>query len=102
MAVDHLGADLLEIGEVVEAMEDRVRVPARPRRRTHPVQHERVPELARAGIEHQLVGAQRPVRDAAAIQLREERLKPERVLVQDRERRVVHPVEGTDARSASL
>jgi hypothetical protein len=42
LPVDDLMANRVELGEEMERVEDRVRVPARPRRRAHPVEHKPV------------------------------------------------------------
>jgi hypothetical protein len=60
-------------------------------------EHEPVRELLLAGVEHQLVRVQPGGANAAAIELGKERLEPERVLVQDPNRRVAHLAEVTDA-----
>jgi hypothetical protein len=95
--VDDLVPDRVEVREEMERVEDRVCAAARPRRRAHSVEHEPVRELLLAGVEHQLVRVQPGGANAAAIELGKERLEPERVLVQDPNRRVAHPAEVTDA-----
>lgn len=86
--VDDVRADLLQVGEVVQRVEDRVRVAARPSRGAHPVDDERVRVSPLARVEDQLVGRQSRVIGAAPLELGEERLEPERVLVEDPDRPV--------------
>jgi hypothetical protein len=89
--VDHVRADLLEVGEIVQRVEDRVGVAARPRRRAHPVDDEGVGVSLVARVEDQLACAQPRVVDPAPLELREERLEPQRMLVEDADRPVHSP-----------
>jgi hypothetical protein len=74
------------MSQVMERLEDRVRMSARPGRRAHAIHEQGVRRFARSGIERQRVGADTLEGDAAALQLGEERLEPERVLVEDPDR----------------
>ena len=86
VAVEHAGADPVEVREVVERVEDRALVPARPRGRAHAVDDERVRSLGLGRVERVPLRVQPLVRDAAPLELGEQRLEPERVLVEDRDR----------------
>ena len=86
-AVDHVRTDLVEVREEVERLENRLRVAARPSRRAHPIENDRVGTLALGWIEDERIARVEPlVREAPAIELSEERLEPEWVLVDDSDR----------------
>jgi hypothetical protein len=87
-AVEDVDLLLLEVAEVVVGVEDGGAAAAFPRRRTHPVEHERgtvaVPRrLAR--IESMLAGVDEGIRRLAPVELMEERPEPVRVFVVDRD-----------------
>src|SRR5829696_4132169 len=84
-AVQDTCTDRVEVGEVVERVEDGTRVAARPRRRAHPVDDERVRALALVRIEREARGVHPLVRHAPPVELGEQRLEPLRVLVEDRD-----------------
>jgi hypothetical protein len=84
--VEDIGTDLVEVREVVQGVEDRVGVAASPRRRAHPVDEERVPARLLARIEDVTCGVDTLIGNAPAIELREERLEPERMLVENSDR----------------
>jgi len=86
--VDHVDADRVEVCQEVKAAEDGVRVASCPRRRAHSVEDEGVRTLPLAGIEHELARVQLLVVGIPPVELREERLEPERVLVEDSDRPV--------------
>ena len=86
-AVDDAHAELLEVGEVVQRVEDAVAAAAQVRRRAHAVEHEPVLRAVAVGrVVGVPLGVQRLVGHAAAIELGEQRPEPVRVLVVDADR----------------
>jgi hypothetical protein len=79
-------AGAIEVGEVMQRLEDRARVPARPGRRAHSVHEERIARLRIGGIEDELCRIDALVRQPAPVELGEQRLEPLWVLVEDADR----------------
>ena len=83
-AVQDRRADRVEVGEVLARVEDRLRVPARPRGRAHAVDEQRVRALRLGRVERVSARhARASYGNPAPLELREQRHEPERVLVED-------------------
>jgi hypothetical protein len=82
--VHHAHAEVLEMGQVVQRVEDAVAAAAQVGRRAHAVEDQaELAAVAVGGVVAVAAGIERYVGDGAAIELGEERPEPLRVLVVD-------------------